>query len=108
MQRRRMASKLAEILFKQTCSGWSLENQAAMQYAQTMQQAEKQHALGPDNHPQVLRLRAIANKLIPYSLKWNERAKQWKWEINLLGSKQINAYCMPGGKIAFYSGILDT
>ncbi|WP_423678916.1 M48 family metallopeptidase [Undibacterium sp. WLHG33] len=86
----------------------SLENQSAMQYAQTMQQAEKQHALGPDNHPQVVRLRAIANKLIPYSLKWNERAKQWKWEINLLGSKQINAYCMPGGKIAFYSGILDT
>jgi len=37
----------------------------------------------------------------------NPRARDWKWEINLLGSKQINAFCMPGGKIAFYYGILE-
>jgi Zn-dependent protease with chaperone function len=31
----------------------------------------------------------------------------WRWEVNLIGSKQVNAWCMPGGKIVFYSGILD-
>lgn len=86
----------------------ALEGQAATQYAQTMRAAEQKNALGQANHPQVIRLRAIADKLIPHALKWNERAKQWKWEVNLIGSKQVNAYCMPGGKIAFYSGILDT
>ncbi|MDP1980804.1 M48 family metallopeptidase [Undibacterium sp.] len=86
----------------------ALEGQAATQYAQTMRAAEQKNALGPANHPQVIRLRAIADKLIPHALKWNERARQWKWEVNLIGSKQVNAYCMPGGKIAFYSGILDT
>ena len=35
------------------------------------------------------------------------RARGWRWEVNLIGSQQINAYCMPGGKIAFFSGILD-
>ncbi len=84
----------------------ALEKQAAQQYAQTMQLAQEKKALGPDNHPQVIRLRAIAKKLIPYALRWNERAKDWKWEVNLLGSNQVNAYCMPGGKIAFYTGIL--
>lgn len=88
--------------------GGSLEGQAAQQYVQTIQDAKQKHALAPDNHPQVIRLRAIAAKLIPFALRWNDRASQWKWEVNLLGSKQINAYCMPGGKIAFYTGILDT
>ena len=86
----------------------ALEQQAALQYAQIIQQAQQANALGPDNFPQVVRLRSIANKLIPFTLGWNARSKNWKWEINLLASKQINAYCMPGGKIAFYSGILDT
>jgi len=38
---------------------------------------------------------------------WNPRARDWRWEVNLIGSRQINAFCMPGGKIAFYSGILS-
>ncbi|MFZ6849289.1 M48 family metallopeptidase [Undibacterium sp. RuRC25W] len=88
--------------------GSGLEQQAALQYAQVIQDARQKRALGPDDFSQVVRLRSIANKLIPYTLSWNPRSKNWKWEINLLGSKQINAYCMPGGKIAFYSGILDT
>jgi predicted Zn-dependent protease len=62
--------------------------------------------LAADDHPQVIRLRAIAQKIIPFSYEWNPRARDWKWEVNLLGSSQINAFCMPGGKIAFYSGIL--
>ncbi|WMW81063.1 M48 family metallopeptidase [Undibacterium cyanobacteriorum] len=86
----------------------ALEGQAAQQYVQTMREAQSKKALAPDNHPQVIRLRAIAKKLIPYALPWNDRAKEWQWEVNLLGSTQINAYCMPGGKIAFYTGILDT
>jgi predicted Zn-dependent protease len=53
------------------------------------------------------RLRAIAQKIIPHTLSWNPRATDWRWEVNLIGSKQINAFCMPGGKIAFYTGILD-
>jgi predicted Zn-dependent protease len=84
-----------------------VEQAALGQYEDMKKQAAQQKALAPDSHPQVVRLRAIAQRLIPYSYDWNPRAKDWKWEINLLGSKQINAFCMPGGKIAFYYGILD-
>jgi predicted Zn-dependent protease len=84
-----------------------LERSAGIQYVQLLRQAEQQRALGPDSHPQVVRLRAIAAKIIPFTPQWNERAPQWKWEVNLIGSKQVNAFCMPGGKIAFYTGILD-
>jgi predicted Zn-dependent protease len=84
-----------------------LEAQAAQQYRQMLQQAAAQRALAPDNHPQVVRLRTIAKRLIPYALPWNERAPKWQWEVNLIASKQINAFCMPGGKIAFFTAILD-
>ncbi|MDK9703998.1 MAG: M48 family metallopeptidase [Sulfuritalea sp.] len=86
----------------------ALENQAAQEYSQLKRQAAAKRALGPDDHPQVKRLRAIAARLIPFVDRFNPRARQWQWEVNLIGSKQINAFCMPGGKIAFYSGILDT
>ncbi|OQW88725.1 MAG: peptidase M48 [Rhodoferax ferrireducens] len=85
----------------------TIEKSAAQQYAQMMQQAAAQKALAGKDHPQVKRLRAIAKKTIPHALGWNPRAQDWNWEVNLIGSKQVNAFCMPGGKIAFYTGILD-
>jgi predicted Zn-dependent protease len=85
-----------------------LERQAAGEYERMKQQANARHALVPADYPQARRLRAIAERLIPNAARWNPRASQWAWEVNLIGSKQINAFCMPGGKIAFYTGLLDT
>ncbi len=84
----------------------SVERSATQQYAQLLQQAASQNALGPKDSAQVKRLRAIAQRIIPFAVVWNPRARDWQWEVNLIGSRQVNAFCMPGGKIAFYSGIL--
>jgi Zn-dependent protease with chaperone function len=85
----------------------TLESSARQQYSQVIGEARTKGALAPDDYPQLLRLRTIAKKLIPHTTPWNERSRNWRWEVNLIGSKQINAWCMPGGKIAFYTGILD-
>ena len=85
----------------------TVENGATQQYLQMMQEAAQQRALLPAEHPQTQRLRAIARRIIPFALPWNERARQWKWEVNLVASPQLNAFCMPGGKIAFFYGILE-
>ena len=84
-----------------------VEGTAVRQYQQLLQQASSKGALAPPTHPQLVRLRAIAQRLIPPALGWNPRASDWRWEVNLIGSNQINAFCMPGGKIAFYTGIID-
>ena len=93
-------------LFSDLVSVEELDRKARLQYAQMLRNAASQNALAPDDHPQLLRLRRIAKSLIPYSYEWNAQAKRWNWEVNLLGSTQINAFCLPGGKIAFNSGIL--
>ncbi|MES2581793.1 MAG: M48 family metallopeptidase [Pseudomonadota bacterium] len=84
-----------------------VERSASQQYLQMLTQADGKKALASKDSAQLLRLRAIAKKIIPFAMDWNPRAKDWQWEVNLIGSTQINAYCMPGGKIAFYTGILD-
>jgi predicted Zn-dependent protease len=88
-----------------------IEAAAQEQYRKLLNDAARQRALAPDGHPQVVRLRAIAQRLTPHVMAPNlystPRAAKWRWEVNLIGSKQINAFCMPGGKIAFYYGILD-
>lgn len=85
----------------------ALEQAGQQQYAEVLAQARAQRALAPEGHPQLRRLRTIASRLIPHGTAWNPRAQGWRWEVNLIGSQQINAWCMPGGKIAFYTGILD-
>ena len=94
-------------VMRQLVPAETLENSATQQYQELLQQSKAKGALVDGNNAQLQRIRAIAQRLIPYAAQWNPRASQWKWEVNLIASKQINAFCMPGGKIAFYTGIID-
>jgi Zn-dependent protease with chaperone function len=84
-----------------------VEQAAAQQFRQMAREAQQKNQLAPPDHPQVVRLRAIAQRIIPFAPAWNPRAREWKWDVQLFGSAQVNAFCMPGGKIAFYWGILS-
>jgi predicted Zn-dependent protease len=84
-----------------------LEQAASQQHAELLVRASAKRALAPDGDA-LVRLRTIAQCLIPNASRFKARARQRKWEANLIGSKQIDALCMPDGKIAFVSGLLDT
>jgi predicted Zn-dependent protease len=84
-----------------------VETGAAEEYAKLLAEARGKGKLVSADNAQVKRLRAISQRIIPLASEWNDRARSWKWEVNLLDSKDINAFCMPGGKIAFYTGILQ-
>ena len=92
--------------FTKLVSAEQIEKAAGLQYQQMVGEANQQRALLPQSHPQVQRLRYIGARMLPFTEEWNPRAKQWKWEVNVIASKQLNAFCMPAGKIAFYYGIL--
>lgn len=92
---------------RQLVPAGELEAASSQEYAQMLAKAREQRALAPEGHPQLQRLRGIASRLIPHTYQWNDRARSWRWEVNLIGSKQINAFCMPGGKIAFFTGLLN-
>jgi Zn-dependent protease with chaperone function len=79
---------------------------AAQEYAQLKQQAAARRVLNNDE-PQVQRTRAIAARLIPQGARFNPSAASWAWEVNVIDAPMINAFCMPGGKIMVFTGIID-
>lgn len=92
--------------YRMLASEEQIEQQSKQQYAALLSEAQQKGALAPPNHPQVVRLRTIAERIIPFSTRWNPAASSWNWQVNLLGSDQVNAFCMAGGRIAFFNGIL--
>jgi Zn-dependent protease with chaperone function len=84
----------------------TVERSAGQQYGQLMRVAAQRGLLNNDPR-QLERLRRIARELIPHSQRFNKNAAKWQWEVNLVTSKSLNAFCMPGGKIAFFTGIID-
>src|SRR5436309_5348823 len=75
-------------------------------YKDVLAQAQKQNALDRDPAT-VERVKRIASRLIPATGALRPDAPGWKWEMHVLSSKEVNAWCMPGGKIAVYTGLID-
>ncbi|NML33434.1 M48 family metallopeptidase [Paraburkholderia sp. G-4-1-8] len=95
------------MVFRNLIPSPMLETQATAEFGQIVYGASHAKSLYADNDAHVTRVRSIVDKMVPYSLKWNERAKGWKWEVAVVRSNDIRMYCLPGGKIVVYSGILD-
>jgi len=84
----------------------ALEQEAAQQYSTLMGQAKAQGALDVDA-AQTARVRKIAQKLIAQVGVFRPDAANWNWQVHVLNSDEVNAWCMPGGKIAVYSGLIN-
>lgn len=80
---------------------------AAQFYAQEKQKYAAKGALNA-NPQTTARVRNIADRLIPHTAAFRPDARNWKWEVNVLSSKEVNAYCAAGGKIAVYTGLIDS
>lgn len=83
-----------------------VEGMAAQSYVQTLKEADSKKTL--NTSPQETeRVRTIARRLIAQTTVFRPDAANWKWEVNVQENKELNAYCMPGGKIMVYTGLID-
>ena len=83
-----------------------LDQGAVQAYTQILGAERKEGDLNAEP-AMTARVRAIATRLIPHVATFRPDALQWKWEVNVIRSDELNAWCMPGGKIAFYSAIIS-
>jgi predicted Zn-dependent protease len=52
------------------------------------------------------RVKIVSRRLIAEVPAFRPDAAQWRWEVNVFDSDQINAFCVPGGKIGVFSGLV--
>lgn len=97
----------ASLTFRSIVPPQWMEAQGAHAYDRVGAFAAQQDQLVPDSDAQAVRVHTIFNKLIPFALKWNDRAKDWHWEIALVKSPDIEALSLPGGKFVIDTGMLD-
>ena len=88
-------------------SASEMDKAAVTAYSEILEKSRQEGTLNRDPN-QVQRIRNIAQRLRPHTSIYRDDAPSWDWQVNLIESEQLNAWCMPGGKIAFYSGIINT
>jgi len=87
-------------------SSKQMDESAAKAYREVLADATKKKTLNRDP-AMVARVRGVAKRLIPQTATFRADAPGWDWEVNVISSKELNAWCMPGGKIVFYSGLIE-
>lgn len=87
-------------------SSQQLDAMAAQSYNKLKTDAAAQGKLNRDT-AMLQRVRAVANRLTPQTSFFRTDAPGWRWEVNLITGNELNAYCMPGGKIMFYTGLVQ-
>ena len=87
-------------------SSAELDQMAVKAYNQLQAESRKKGTLNTE--PALTnRVRAIASRITPQTRAFRADAPGWKWEVNTITSDELNAFCMPGGKIMFYSGLVN-
>lgn len=87
-------------------SAQEVEQASVKQYQEVIAEARQQGVLNRST-AQLNRVRAITTRLAPHTAAFRGDAPAWNWEINVIQSDDLNAWCMAGGKMAIYSGLID-
>jgi len=82
-------------------------------YRQVLSNPAKYGRVVPRDRPECQRVRGIAERIIhaagiePLQREINLRKGfRFEWEINVLDKEEANAFCLPGGKMVVYRGML--
>ncbi|QWE07609.1 M48 family metallopeptidase [Polynucleobacter sp. JS-JIR-5-A7] len=87
-------------------SASEVDRLSAVSYNEQNQKAKEKNILLTSG-PEYDRLKAISNRLISQTGVFRDDTRQWNWQLVLINAPILNATCAPGGKITFYSGLIE-
>lgn len=84
----------------------TLNTDAAKSYSQVISKASSQGAVDNTSNTAV-RVKRVFNRIKPYAIRANTTGVPFDWQITVIRSPELNAWAMPGGKMAFYTGVVE-
>lgn len=91
---------------KFSVSSAAVNQEALKEYSQVITDARSKRQLDVDAN-QLARVKRITGRLIAQTPSLRPDARSWPWEVHVIQSKEMNAWCMPEGKIVMYSGLIE-
>ncbi|MDO4997632.1 MAG: M48 family metallopeptidase [Neisseria sp.] len=116
MKKRLIASALAACLALTGCesvaemAGYdtnTLNQHAAKSYTEAMQQVRQEQKVDTSSRT-ARRIQTVFQRLKPHAERANTTGVPFNWEMTVIKSDELNAWAMPGGKMAFYTGLVET
>lgn len=87
-------------------SSETIEQGAAEAYEKELKIARDKGVLNK-NSAQLAKVTTIAKRIVASTPAFREDAAAWRWQFNIQNIDELNAYCMPGGRIMVYSGLIE-
>jgi Zn-dependent protease with chaperone function len=84
----------------------TLNAAAAQNYSQTISTARSKGVLDTSSNT-YKRINSVYNRLRPYADQMNQTGQPFQWQVSVIKSNELNASVMPGGKVVFYTGIVE-
>ncbi|WP_274572341.1 M48 family metallopeptidase [Neisseria leonii] len=115
MKKRLLAAALAAVMTLGGCTGVAemagynsaaLNQEAAKSYRQVIGQARQQRVVDSTSRT-AKRIQTVFMRLKPYAERANTTGVPFAWEMTVIRSEELNAWAMPGGKMAFYTGLAE-
>lgn len=85
----------------------SVNEEAASAYRETINQAQQKGAVDTQSST-AKRIKRIFTQMVPIANAENQTGEKFDWQISVIKSRDLNAWAMPGGKMAFYTGLVET
>jgi len=81
-------------------------NKSSSLYSSMIDAYDKDNKIS-DNTDVNERVLKITNRLVDKAVLYKPDSQKWNWQVNVIESEEINAFCMAGGKMAVYTGLLE-
>jgi predicted Zn-dependent protease len=88
-------------------SSEAIDQGAAQAYEAELKSARDKGVLNTDKGA-LDRVTRVARRIVGATPTFRADATGWNWQFNVQKTKELNAYCMPGGRIMVYSGLIET